>query len=30
MYADRNIGLLAKAFESFELSKTRAKEVIDQ
>jgi len=30
MYADRNIGLLAKDFESFELYKTRAKEVIDQ
>ena len=30
MYAGRNIGLLAKDFESFELYKTRAKEVIDQ
>ena len=30
MYADRNIGLLAKDLESFELYKTRAKEVIDQ
>ncbi len=30
MYADRNIGLLAKDFESFELYKTRAKEVVDQ
>jgi hypothetical protein len=28
MYADRNIGLLAKDFESFELYKTRVKEVI--
>jgi hypothetical protein len=30
MYADRNIALLAKDFESFELYKTRAKEVIGQ
>ena len=30
MYADRNINLLAKAFESFKLYKTRAKEVVDQ
>ena len=30
MYADRNIGLLAKDFESFELYKTRAKEVVDK
>ena len=30
MYADRNIGLLAKDLESFELYKTRVKEVTDQ
>ncbi|MGR3173587.1 MAG: hypothetical protein ACUZ8N_03215 [Candidatus Scalindua sp.] len=30
MYADRNIILRAKAFESFELYKTRSKEVADQ
>jgi len=30
IYADRNIGLLAKDFESFELYKTRAKEVVGQ
>lgn len=30
MYADRNIALLAKDLESFELYKTRAKEVIGQ
>ncbi len=30
MYADRNIGLLAKDLESFELYKTRVKEVVDQ
>ena len=30
MYADRNIGLLAKDFESFELYKNRAKEVTGQ
>ena len=30
MYAERNIGLLAKDLESFELYKTRAKEVVDQ
>ncbi|MGR3301239.1 MAG: hypothetical protein ACUZ8I_01930 [Candidatus Scalindua sp.] len=30
MYTDRNIGLLAKDLESFELYKTRAKEVIGQ
>jgi len=30
MYADRNINLLAKDLESFELYKTRAKEVINQ
>jgi len=30
IYADRNIALLAKDFESFELYKTRAKEVIDK
>jgi hypothetical protein len=30
MYADRNIILLAKAFESFELYKTRVKETVDR
>jgi hypothetical protein len=30
MYADRNIALLTKDLESFELYKTGAKEVIDQ
>ena len=30
MYADRNIGLLAKDFESFEAYKTRAKGIVDK
>jgi hypothetical protein len=30
MYADRNIDLLAKDFESFEAYKTRAKGIVDK
>ncbi len=30
MYADRNVALLAKDFESFEVYKTRAKGIMDK